>query len=56
MGKTVEQAEKTIKKARKILNKAEKGRKASFSTESKYDVEDYVVEVQEALKVLRYGK
>jgi len=70
MGKTVEQVEETIKKARKILNKAEKGRKASFSTErklknngyvetlfeSKYDVEDYVVEVQEALKVLRYGK
>ena len=58
MSKTVEQLKETIKKARKILNKAEKNRDASFdeSEYNEYDVEDYVVEVQEALKVLRCGK
>ena len=59
-------ADETIKKARKILNKAEKDRKASWrptttpvSTDpslSEYDVEDYVVAVQEARKVLRSWK
>ena len=41
-----------VVQARALLKEAERGRESSFSEHNKYDVENYVSDVQEAIKIL----